>query len=851
MVQIGKEVRFSKDTLDPWGLALGREASSRCHLNHPDQSVNFEAPKLSDPSISSIETESPSSKKQKVDQGKVDSTTARPSGFEKIPATLPSKGSPIHSEAEESSGSLQKATVNEIRPSTSHPRPSDSCDSEDKATELVRLKQQLLAANSKIALQEQELAQTRVIKHTLDQALGPPSEADFGGREITEQTISHLQNAFNSSQPTFGQMQDAWNSQEDSQSDISDALSAGAYNRTRGLWHQQRQPSFGPPINEATFDKSYGETLHCNPHQTSQDLSRFWGGSPVYPTFPSHGMIQPQRVFSGPSSSSASTCSFFPRPSNEQLRNPQAPGLIPRRSLTQGNRLEAFPMTHPSSWGGFSPGSPLDVETKPSSPTTRPPSTFQPIGVFQMPQYHARTGTTALSPTATEFTTTSSSETPWTSSPSRSSLQTYISPLEPLNYRRLLDKNVSCDWKYIVEKIVCNNDQQASIFLQQKLKVGTMEQKYDIIEAIVNQAYPLMVNRFGNFLVQRCFEHGTPEQVIAIANSIRGNTLSLSMDPFGCHVIQKAFDCVPEENKSTMVHELLRRIPETVVHRYACHVWQKLFELRWDGEPPQIMAKVNEALHGMWHEVAQGETGSLVVQNIFENCVEEEKVRISNSHNHQRPSHPSNAQAHEYGVPTNFMKRPAVEEVLEKIDVLAHGQFGNWCIQHICEHGAPHDKSRAIEHVLHFAVDYSMDQFASKIVEKCLKIGGAEFLERYLSRVCTGRADRPRMPLIDIAGDQYGNYLIQWILMNAAPHQRELVASHIRKHMVSLRGSKFGSRVAMLCCNPSHATRPGPGTGIQVGRLHHFNEDRYSTAGNNGARFNRGSQWGSSYAPFR
>jgi hypothetical protein len=207
------------------------------------------------------------------------------------------------------------------------------------------------------------------------------------------------------------------------------------------------------------------------------------------------------------------------------------------------------------------------------------------------------------------------------------SMQTYVSPLEPLNYRRLLDKNVSCDWKYIVDKIVCNNDQQASIFLQQKLKVGTSEQKFDIIEAIVSQAYPLMINRFGNFLVQRCFEHGTPDQVVAIANAIRGNTLSLSMDAFGCHVIQKAFDCVPEDHKTVMVHELLRRIPETVIHRYACHVWQKLFELRWSGEPPQIMAKVNEALEGMWHEVALGETGSLVVQNIFENCIEDEKVR--------------------------------------------------------------------------------------------------------------------------------------------------------------------------------------------------------------------------------
>lgn len=145
--------------------------------------------------------------------------------------------------------------------------------------------------------------------------------------------------------------------------------------------------------------------------------------------------------------------------------------------------------------------------------------------------------------------------------------QTYVSTMEPLNYRRLLERSVNCNWKYIVDKIVCNNDQQASIFLQQKLKIGTVEQKHAIVDAIVAQAYPLMINRFGNFLVQRCFEHGTSKQIDGIASAIRGNTLNLSMDAFGCHVIQKAFDCVPEDFKATMVGELLRRIPETVIHR--------------------------------------------------------------------------------------------------------------------------------------------------------------------------------------------------------------------------------------------------------------------------------------------
>ncbi|EFR01160.1 meiotic coiled-coil protein 2 [Nannizzia gypsea CBS 118893] len=673
--------------------------------------------------------------------------------------------------------------------------------------EMFRLQQELEAANSRIALQEQELAQTRVIKQTLDQAMGPPSEVDFGGREITEQTISSLQNAFNASTRQFNQHQEQWSLQDDAHSDISDALSAGGYNRARGLWNAQPQP----PVNNFGNVDKIGRDIMFHDSNMSTDSTRSWGTRISQPEYtPQAGFPVNQRMVPGHASP---PYGFDNRYSAEPA--PQIQGPTGRRA-TQVNRGSSCFPPQTSPWGTFPPS--LTPIPRPAS--QQHAANFQPQNTYPaVNTYQPRPIGTPLSPMAAEFTAYPATPASWASSATTGAASTYVSPLEPLNYRRLLDKSVSCDWKYIVDKIVCNNDQQASIFLQQKLKVGTSEQKYEIIEAIANQAYPLMINRFGNFLVQRCFEHGTPEQVISIANAIRGNTLSLSMDPFGCHVIQKAFDCVPEEHKAVMVHELLRRIPETVIHRYACHVWQKLFELRWSGEPPQIMAKVNEALRGMWHEVALGETGSLVVQNIFENCVEDEK-------------------------------RQAIEEVLAKIDLLAHGQFGNWCIQHICEHGAPPDKSRAIEHILAWVTDYSMDQFASKVVEKCLKIGGTEFLDRYLARVCTGRPDRPRMPLIDIAGDQYGNYLIQWILLNAGNQHRELVAGHIRKHMVSLRGSKFGSRVAMLCCNPNHVTRPGPGAGIQISRFNAPSEDRGPST-MNGTRFNRNSQWSSNYPPFR
>ncbi|KAH7192308.1 armadillo-type protein [Fusarium flagelliforme] len=646
-----------------------------------------------------------------------------------------------------SSNSLPVTPATDAFPSTAPTtRPASAAldDARGESEELVRLKAQLAQAENKISKLGQELAATRVVK----------TGNDTSGLGI------------NSS--GYPACEGQWPSPEDAHSDTSEALSASTFNRTREIWGNHPGP-FNNTLQAPVAEPAPGKWL---------------GGRGFNPPCPEPNGA-PYPIMDGYRS--------------ERL-TPDAEMMRPNYGR-RGTRMESrfnSPQPFVSGYGGGynSPANQSDYMGSPipGAPMNAPQG-LGPMGVY--PPYPLPAGT-PLSPHASEFTSGSG----WKNEVGSPSVyphkgldprdvlspndQTYLPPTEPLNYRRLLDRNVNCNWKYIVDKIVCNNDQQASIFLQQKLKVGTPEQKFEIVDAIVAQAYPLMVNRFGNFLVQRCFEHGTPDQVIHIAEAIRGNTLNLSMDPFGCHVVQKAFDSVPENFKAIMVSELLRRIPETVIHRYACHVWQKLFELRWTESPPQIMKYVNEALNGMWHEVALGETGSLVVQNIFENCLEEDK-------------------------------RPCIEEVLANIDIVAHGQFGNWCIQHICEHGAPPDRSRAIDHVIRYAAEYSTDQFASKVVEKCLKIGGAEFLGRYLDRVSEGRRDRTRIPLIDIASDQYGNYLIQWILNNASPQHRENVAAHIRKHMVSLRGSKFGSRVGMLCTNHAVATRPGPGAGPGMG----------------------------------
>ena len=502
----------------------------------------------------------------------------------------------------------------------------DSDGKEDEDTvqldvgEMARLKKELDAAKNQIARQKQQLDQTRAIKQNIDKSMSPTYAAE-------------KQSSVTPSGRFKGTRQDNWRVNEDAQSEISDAMSVGNYNAAN-VWSPTSRANLNSTLSSAAYQQSSSTW--------GQPGARPWnhrgmGAALPGSMLPQHQHMQQQRTYSGPVSSVSDGDS---RGMNDYNQFQGGPGL--RRSNTQSNRATSFyPQPRNNGWEMFTGGvggvDGINV-------TMNPSGAYQSVGMYpaSLP-YQPRPIGTPLSPTAAEFRTTQPSVNPWNAAVSHptnqliqntnnlqappSPGQTYVTPMEPLNYRRLLDRTVTCNWKYIVDKIVCNNDQQASIFLQQKLKVGTVEQKYEIIEAIVAQAYPLMVNRFGNFLVQRCFEHGTPEQVIAIANAIRGNTLSLSMDAFGCHVVQKAFDAVPEDYKAIMVHELLRRIPETVIHRYACHVWQKLFELRWSDSPPQIMKYVNEALAGMWHDVALGETGSLVVQNIFENCLEEDKVR--------------------------------------------------------------------------------------------------------------------------------------------------------------------------------------------------------------------------------
>ncbi|EGO05427.1 hypothetical protein SERLA73DRAFT_164961 [Serpula lacrymans var. lacrymans S7.3] len=317
-----------------------------------------------------------------------------------------------------------------------------------------------------------------------------------------------------------------------------------------------------------------------------------------------------------------------------------------------------------------------------------------------------------------------------------------------------------------------SSDQQASIFLQQKLKVADLDERHKIVDAICARGFEMMSHRFGNWAVQRCLEAAaTTEERRKIVACMRGRVVDLATNCYGCHVLQKALDC-EEDIRLLIVSELLLGDPAlTLINKHASHVWSKIMELSWTAPAPPIFAYVNKSLKGKWASLACHETGSLVVQHAFENLEESAKGGI---------------------IDELLDQGPAVFGEITK------NQWGSYCIQHILEHGSPKHRQITLDHLLSGLLEYATNEQGYKSVTKALKEGGKEALDKIVKRMCESAKGGRRAMIVDLALSVTGSQLIASTLPNADKDQRTLLYECIRGHIVTLRGCKTGSKVIWL-----------------------------------------------------
>lgn len=82
-------------------------------------------------------------------------------------------------------------------------------------------------------------------------------------------------------------------------------------------------------------------------------------------------------------------------------------------------------------------------------------------------------------------------------------------------------------------------DQQGSRFLQEKIPTANSDDRQRVFEEIMVNANALMVDVFGNYVVQQLFEHGTMVQKKMLAAKMQGHVPRLSEQLYGCRCVQE------------------------------------------------------------------------------------------------------------------------------------------------------------------------------------------------------------------------------------------------------------------------------------------------------------------------
>ena len=242
-----------------------------------------------------------------------------------------------------------------------------------EAAEMARLKQELNAAKSQIARQKEELDQTRVIKHTFDQAIGPPSEPDPRPKvEVTDSAKDFV--ASNRQYNTFK----GYNQAEDARSDGSEPLSS--FDSIANVWSRASRPGYNASINT--------ESVWGQPDGAPRPWGQRGASNALLPAM----MPPPQSVQTRNYSVPISPMRGNGRGINEISQFNQG------RGFQQGNRNSTF-FQRGNSWEPYNAN---NVPLEDINGGLTPSSAYPSLSLYP-PVYQPRPIGTPLSPTATEF----------------------------------------------------------------------------------------------------------------------------------------------------------------------------------------------------------------------------------------------------------------------------------------------------------------------------------------------------------------------------------------------------------------------------------------------------------------
>ncbi|XP_071714958.1 putative pumilio homolog 8, chloroplastic [Rutidosis leptorrhynchoides] len=306
--------------------------------------------------------------------------------------------------------------------------------------------------------------------------------------------------------------------------------------------------------------------------------------------------------------------------------------------------------------------------------------------------------------------------------------------------------------------------------------------------------FSMAKDQHGCRLLQKIFDDGNPKHVQIVFDEIIGHVIELMINPFGNYLMQKLLDVCNEEQRMQILMKIThepRELVQISLNTHGTRVIQKLVETIKTRQEVKI---VISALEPGFIALIKDPNGNHVIQRCLQ-CLNNEDnkfifvaaakfcVEIA-THQHgccvlQRCINHS----------TGELREKLVSEISKNGLLLAQDAFGNYVVQYILELQIPSAVSKLTSQFEGNYVNLATQKFSSHVVEKCLALSDGQIRSTIIRELILATHFE------QLLQDPHANYVVQTALRVSEGPIHNLLVNVIESHKAISRNSPYSKRI--------------------------------------------------------
>ncbi|KAG7534479.1 Pumilio homology domain [Arabidopsis thaliana x Arabidopsis arenosa] len=371
---------------------------------------------------------------------------------------------------------------------------------------------------------------------------------------------------------------------------------------------------------------------------------------------------------------------------------------------------------------------------------------------------------------------------------------------EKILMRSQLDLNTAKVIKYGAG----DDSQNGRLWLQNQLNedhltmslnnLSLQPQKYNSLAEARGKIYYLAKDQHGCRFLQRIFAEKDGNDIGMIFDEIIDYISELMIDPFGNYLVQKLLEVCNEDQRMQIVHSITRKpglLIKISCDMHGTRAVQKIVETAKREEEISII--ISALKHGIVNLI-KNVNGNHVVQRCLQYLLPHcgkflFEAAITHCVDLATDRHGCCVLQKCLGYSEGEQKQHLVSEIASNALLLSQDPFGNYVLQYVFELQLQWATFEILEQLEGNYTELSMQKCSSNVVEKCLKLADDKHRARIIRELINyGRLDQVML-------DPYGNYVIQAALKQSKGNVHALLVDAIKLHISSLRTNPYGKKV--------------------------------------------------------